>query len=274
MFLRKFFQYVLCFFLLCILVATLSYKAACLISAYPNDWFLDEKLYQKDSTCHCEKKWSHRFICNTEFLEDFSPYSNDFEPLAKNSISILRNLKTRTVFLISVRDKKYVLKRYNVCGLFNFFQRAPLRSSLAYRSWHYGRELLKLGVATPQPVALFEKRMGPIWTTNYVITEYIQGTRLLDELEYSPPSDKTLKVLKKVKSDLLTLKQSRMIHSDYGFRNLLIDDDVPYLIDLDDLHRYQSVNSFFLKRFNRKHFDQIDGELKSFSTLSPSVASL
>lgn len=254
-----------------VLSAFLLYQAALLLSLYPNDWFLSSSAYTKNPDYAAIENFKYRFICREENREDFKPYESNFNRLLCLPKTILRDHKKRTVFLIDLGTKKVILKQYKITGLFNLFQRLPIRSSPAFRNWHYGNQLLKLGITTPKPLAIYERRFGPIWTTSYVITEHLGGHCPLNEqIEYCP-HEETCDLLKKIELDLKKLKLAHFIHSDYGYRNILILNHKPYLIDLDDLHQYHSSNSFFIKRFEKKHLSQINAEIKSFSSNLPMI---
>ncbi|MCH9634069.1 MAG: hypothetical protein S4CHLAM7_08070 [Chlamydiae bacterium] len=251
------YRFIFKIFLVFALTTVLVYKTASWISLYPKDWFLDEKAYHNDVKYIEKKTLRHRFIINRESYDEFSQFFPHFTSIFAHEQSPLRVHKNRTVVKIDLNGKAYVLKRYNIKHFYNWLQKAPIRSSQAFRSWHYGHLLLKLGISTPKPILIFEERVGPFWTTSYVITEYVKSSEALDGYLEHSSEDQSTSVITQIDNELSIFKKNRLIHSDYGARNILVSDNKAYTIDLDDLHQYHLNNLFFRKKFFKKHLTQL-----------------
>lgn len=235
-------------------LALLTYKMAGLFSLYPNDWFLDQKV---SSAYYQKKTKNYRFICQHDEIETFKPYLEDFSIIFGSAATLLKKHEARPVYILNIRDRKFFLKSYNVRNFFHWAQRYPLRSSHAFRSWHYGLKLLELGIPTPKPLALYEQKIGPFWKKSIIITEYLENSKTLQDVLEKNITENSLELFEQIQNQLNLLKKAHLIHADYGLRNLLLSQDTLYLIDLDDVHYYHFRNHFFYKRFKKKHGDRL-----------------
>lgn len=73
-----------------------------------------------------------------------------------------------TVAKVEVAGRPLVIKRYNIKGFAHWLKRF-WRPSRAWHSWREGNRLAFLGIATPKPLAVLEKRFsgcaaGLIWS--------------------------------------------------------------------------------------------------------------
>lgn len=235
-------------------LALLTYKMAGFFSLYPDDWFLDQKVSR---AYYLKKTKNYRFICQHDEIETFKPYLEDISTIFGSVATALKNHEARPVYILNIQGRKFFLKSYNVRNLFHWVQRYPLRSSQAYRSWYYGIKLLELGIPTPKPLALYEEKIGPFWKKSMIITEYVENSKnLYNELEKNI-DENNFQLFQQIQTQLNLLKKARLIHADYGLRNLLLSQNVLYLIDLDDVHHYHLHNHFYYKRFKRKHWDKL-----------------
>lgn len=68
--------------------------------------------------------------------------------------------------------EKWVIKRIRVHGVKRFFYR--FRRSKAERNWNNAARMLRLGVATPMPVAYFEQKRGGSIADSYYVCHYVE----------------------------------------------------------------------------------------------------
>lgn len=230
-------------------------------SFYPHDWFLKHPSSHKDLVIH--KNFNHFFLCTKSYYPLLQPYEKDFEKLLKNKIANLRKHKHRSVCLVRLNGKDYVLKQFTIASFKDWLKCVPFRSSSAYRIWHYSNLLPKHGIQTPKAIALYEKKIGPFWTQNYVITEYIEEAQLLISLDFKEKENRK-KFIPKVQKQIDTLSALQLIHTDYGCRNIIAGKDQLFLIDLEDLHHYKKNNFFFRYRTLKKHIERIKSQIPFF----------
>lgn len=154
-----------------------------------------------------------------------------------------------TVARIELGGRALVVKRYNLKGLGHWLRRF-WRPSRAWHSWREGHRLELLGIATPRPMAVLERRWCWLRGRAYLITEYCGGqdiiARFQAHLQGSPPETELL-ALDRLFAALL---RERISHGDFKGHNLLwIDgrDDAPgywSLIDLDAMQQHRSARGF------------------------------
>lgn len=78
---------------------------------------------------------------------------------------------------VEVAGRTLVVKRYNIKGFAHWLKRF-WRPSRAWHSWQEGNRLAFLGIATPKPLALLEKRFLWLRSRAYLVTEYLAGRTL------------------------------------------------------------------------------------------------
>lgn len=152
---------------------------------------------------------------------------------------------TATVARVDVGNRSLVVKRYNVKGLPHWLKRF-WRPSRAWHSWREGNRLQMLGITTPCPLAVIERRWCWLRGRSYLITDYCRGqdiiTRFGDYQQTTPP-EAELQALDRLFAVLL---RERISHGDFKGHNLFWDDaqGAWSLIDLDAMRQHRSARSF------------------------------
>ncbi|MHA6492293.1 lipopolysaccharide kinase InaA family protein [Pseudomonas borbori] len=152
-----------------------------------------------------------------------------------------------TVARIALDDRSLVGKRYNIKHFAHWLRRF-WRPSRAWHSWIEGHRLQVLGITTPQPLAVLERRWCWLRGRAYLITEYCGGqdiiARFQGHLHGSPPEAELL-ALDRLFAALL---RERISHGDFKGHNLLWDEARACwsLIDLDAMQQHHSARSFAL----------------------------
>lgn len=145
-----------------------------------------------------------------------------------------------TVARVEFNGRRLLVKRYNVKGPLHWLKRC-WRPSRAWHSWVEGNRLEFLGIATPHPLAVIERRWlwlrGPAW----LITDYLDGEDIIARFapwQQSAPPEPELAALEQL---FAALQRERISHGDLKGYNLFWDRGRWTLIDLDALrqHRWQ-----------------------------------
>ncbi|NMZ68338.1 tRNA A-37 threonylcarbamoyl transferase component Bud32 [Pseudomonas peli] len=150
-----------------------------------------------------------------------------------------------TVAQVQLQGRPLVVKRYNVKSLAHWLKRF-WRPSRAWHSWVEGNRLQLLGIATPQPLAVLERRWCWLRGRAYLITEYCGGQDIIARFQAfhdgSPPESDLL-ALDRLFAALL---RERISHGDFKGHNLFWDDRLACwsLIDLDAMQQHRSARSF------------------------------
>ena len=125
-----------------------------------------------------------------------------------------------------------VLKRYNLKSGLHALSRA-LRPSRAWHAWCAGHRLRLLGIPTPTPLAIIEERSGPLRGRAWLITEWCEGTRLIEHFGHDgarAPNEAEARALTAL---FTSLRRARITHGDLKAHNLFWQDGRLALIDLD-----------------------------------------
>ena len=153
---------------------------------------------------------------------------------------ILKDGNTSTVASVEVDGKQLLIKRYNLKNPLHALNRA-FRETRASISWCNAHRLVFYGIATPQPVALIEKRLGPIRRVSYFVCEYIAADNAATYLRSETvPDTSKRKVIENICVLFGQMRDVRIAHGDTKAHNFLVLEEVPYLIDLDAMREYKS----------------------------------
>jgi glycosyltransferase involved in cell wall biosynthesis len=166
---------------------------------------------------------------------------------------LLKDGNSSTVALVRLPGRSLVIKRYNIKHWRHWLSRC-WRPSRAWHSWINAHQLRWLGIATPQPLALLERRWGPLRGSAYFIAEYLEG-ETLDRLWTRKSPKEALQTA--VLQLLQALWEARLAHGDLKASNLLCRDGQVALLDLDAMAwlpsgwRFQSAYGKDRERFLR-----------------------
>lgn len=145
---------------------------------------------------------------------------------------------------VEVAGRTLLVKRYNIKGVAHWLKRF-WRPSRAWHSWREGHRLAFLGIATPKPLALLEKRFLWLRSRAYLITEYLAGPDIIERfapfVESGDAPETELLALDHLFAELI---RERISHGDFKGHNLFWDKDRWSLIDLDSMCQHGSLSSF------------------------------
>uniref|UniRef100_A4XPT9 Serine/threonine protein kinase n=1 Tax=Ectopseudomonas mendocina (strain ymp) TaxID=399739 RepID=A4XPT9_ECTM1 len=150
-----------------------------------------------------------------------------------------------TVARVELDGRQLVVKRYNVKNWLHWLKRF-WRPSRAWHSWIEGNRLELLGIATPRPLAVIERRWCWLRGRAYLITDYCGGQDIIARFEaykQAVPPESELLALDRLFAALL---RERISHGDFKGHNLFWDDaqGAWSLIDLDAMRQHHSTRSF------------------------------
>ena len=162
----------------------------------------------------------------------------------------LKSGNTCTVALTEIDGRKVVIKRYNIKSFWHGLNRA-LRQSRAAISWSNAHRLHMYGIATARPIALLEKRCGPVRRQAYFLAEYVEAPDAaaffadadLDQAQKATAAANVARLFHKLY--LLGIE-----HGDFKAANVKMVDYQPLLIDLDSM-REHSCRWLFERRHVR-----------------------
>ena len=154
---------------------------------------------------------------------------------------MLKDGRTSTVVKVAQGDERFVVKRYNLKNSWHALGRL-WRPSRAWHSWREGHRLRFLGIATPEPLALIEERIGPLRRRAFLINAYCPGVNLMQHL--SPDQEPDAATAAALLSLFEILHKQRISHGDLKATNLLWHDGQLFVIDLDAMTQHRSAKAF------------------------------
>ncbi|WP_282385255.1 MULTISPECIES: lipopolysaccharide kinase InaA family protein [unclassified Pseudomonas] len=145
---------------------------------------------------------------------------------------------------VEIAGRALVIKRYNIKNFAHWLKRF-WRPSRAWHSWREGNRLAFLGIATPKPLAVLEKRFLWLRRSAYLVTEYLPGPDIIERfapyVENGQAPEAELLALDQLFARLIA---ERISHGDFKGHNLFWQTDRWALIDLDSMRQHASVGSF------------------------------
>lgn len=145
---------------------------------------------------------------------------------------------------VEAHGRTLVIKRYNIKGFAHWLKRF-WRPSRAWHSWREGNRLAFLGIATPKPLAILEKRFLWLRRSAYLVTEFLPGPDIIERfapyVESGQAPEAELQALDQLFARLIA---ERISHGDFKGHNLFWQTDRWALIDLDSMCQHGSVSSF------------------------------
>ncbi len=149
----------------------------------------------------------------------------------------LKRGRSATLAQVELDDRRLVIKRYNIKGAGHALSRA-WRPSRAWHAWVAAHRLRFLGIPTPRPLALIERRLGPLRGRAWLISEYCEGPNLQDRL--AAENDLPPEIAEAVRRLFDQLAEARISHGDLKATNFLWRGNELVVLDLDAMRRHDS----------------------------------
>jgi len=200
-----------------------------------------KKIYRECSGFVCRKAWDFFLVCDRAFHNTSAvPFLTNPDPFV-DSGAMIKDGNTSTVALVNMDGQRLVVKRYNIKNPWHAITRA-IRPSRAWISWRNAHRLLFLGIPTPKPVALIEKRWGPFRCKSYLVTEYVDGANAHGFVHSDLSKQVDVEGLVKQFSKLLqSLADASISHGDLKATNFIVTNQGLCATDLDAMceHRFR-----------------------------------
>ena len=222
---------------------------------------LVKKTSRESTDLVCSKSFHHFMLCKRDcytaamvaFLDDLEQVLDGIED------PLLKLCNSSMVGRVRIGEQELVVKRYNIKGFFHGLRRAFMVTR-AMHSWRNAHQLLKMGISTSRPVALFEKRFGPFRSESYFISEYLEGPDVLVFFKTADHYQK-IAIARRVAEIFRKLKSAKISHGDMKGTNIVIHRQEPALIDLDAMRvhisagRFDAAHRKDIKRFFKNWVD-------------------
>lgn len=163
---------------------------------------------------------------------------------------MLKDGNSATVVAVEIAKKRWVIKRYNIKSWWHALKRC-WRPTRAWTSWGNAHRLNISNIKTPQPIAMIEKRFGPLRFGGYYICSEIVAPNACEYLLDPQIKTETKEAVKKeFVSIFKVLFQLKISHGDFKGTNFLIQNNEVWVIDLDAMNESRSQRRF-LSRFQQ-----------------------
>ena len=206
-----------------------------------------QKIFRNSSDNYAIKSPTQHIFCKRQHysasMKNFLHAPTEF--LKAHPTQILKAGNSASVFLVTIGQQPYVVKRYNHKSWWHTVKRA-YRYSRAENSWLAAHKLQLFDIATATPIALIQNYRFFLKTTAYLITLPIAGKDIKAYLQTSNVIDQQ-QCLLNLTDTFSSLIELKLTHGDLKSTNLLVDDNKQIcLIDLDGCHEHNNIN--LLKR--------------------------
>jgi len=192
----------------------------------------------------CGKSFTRFMLCKRAYdTPAMTAFLDDPDKIINNPKSLfLKKGNSSTVIRIKIDQHDLVVKRYNIKNI-RHRSRRFLRPSRATHSWQSAHLLLMLGIATPMPVAMLERRFGYFRSKAYFVCEHIDGPNVIDFFNDGSLQQKR-NVAKRISDIFKILAIAKISHQDMKGTNIIIHQKFPVLVDLDAMRMHISRRRF------------------------------
>jgi len=209
-----------------------------------------KKIFRDCSAFVCSKDWRSFRVCDRALATPvlLQLLADPDASLKQTDAHYLKQGNTCTLWSIKVDGRQLVVKRYNIKSLAHRISRM-LRRTRAATSWKNAHRLAMYGILGARPVALVERRFGPLRGKAWLIMEYVSGddiTRLCKDPR--PDHQTSRRVVRGVTALLAQLAQCRISHGDMKGTNFIQSPRGIAVIDLDAMREHLSDSGFQKRR--------------------------
>jgi len=170
---------------------------------------------------------------------------------------LLKDGRSSTVIKVSIDERDYVIKRYNMKSIWHFMRRC-FRATRARTAWRLANKLQLFCIPTATPIAFIESRVLGLRGKSYYVTEYVAGEHAGQFFAHQQDEIKIHAMVKRIIALLKSLAKLHITHGDFKVSNVLISaHEQPVLIDLDAAIEHASLSSlhrtwhYDIERFTR-----------------------
>jgi len=182
------------------------------------------KVLRDCSEFHAERRFDRFLVCDrASFKGVVAAMLEDIDAQFERGF-VIKAGKTATVARLYVDGEAFVVKRYNIKSWQHAMGRM-WRPTRAQRAWQNAHRLRMLGIATFKPIALIERRLGPMRRDAYLVMRDVGGVDLRERF-----ANKHIQALVTLFADLA---HAGLVHGDTKATNFVDVGGVIHLIDLD-----------------------------------------
>lgn len=227
-----------------------------------------KKIFRESTSFVCDKDIRRYLICGRMYYDDAMAAFFENPDAVLREAKILKEGNSSTVFLIHLSGRPLVVKRYNMKNMWHASRRS-YRKSRAWLSWRNAHLLKSIGINTPNPIAMMEKRFGPLRSVSYILTDYVYGTDIYTLFNSDKAAEVDIPEVARQFGELLRkFASSSISHGDFKATNFILSDKKLFVTDLDAVCKHR------LKcRFQKAFIKDLDRFMQNWKKL-PDIASV
>jgi tRNA A-37 threonylcarbamoyl transferase component Bud32 len=195
---------------------------------------------------HCERALRRYFVCVREHLDDGLRAFRDDPEAVFHGAEMLKDGNSATVVRCRIGHRSWVVKRYNVKSFWHGLRRVLKPRSRFRLAWCNGQRLHFLDVPTARPVALLERRLGPLRGVAYLVMEDRGRADLLGLAAAGGIEDVHVDAVTEI---FRSLAAADLGHGDTKATNFLVEQDAVVLVDLDAMGERPGALREDIRRF-------------------------
>lgn len=195
---------------------------------------------------HCERGLRRYFVCVRERLDDgLRAFRDDPEAFFRGA-EMLKDGNSATVVRCRIGGRSCVVKRYNVKSFWHGLRRILKPRSRFRTAWCNGQRLHFLGIPTARPVALLERRFGPLRGVAYLVMDDLGSEDLLGAAAGGRMETALVEAVARIFGSLAA---AGLCHGDTKATNFLVAGDTVALVDLDAMTERPAALREDVRRF-------------------------
>jgi len=218
------------------------------------------KLTRETTANVCVQDWSHFTVFRRELTTDGWRAFIDNPDRAMQGGVMLKDGNSSTVVRLCIDGREVVVKRYNLKTLWHVVKRLFF-ATRAWHSWRNAHMLEMLGIPTPSPLLMLERRCGPLRGVAWFVTDYVEGIEVQQLLQGATVDSAVWQHTLAQFRELFTgLREYAIVHGDTKATNFLSAGARLHVLDLDamrqevDSRRFRHASDRDLRRF-AKNFE-------------------
>ena len=196
---------------------------------------------------HCERGWHKAFFAKRVNLNAALAEFAQNPQAGLSNAEIIKNGRSATVYRLQLGSDTLVVKRYNLKSTWHRIRRwFKHRARIA---WRNGHRLAFLGIPTAEPIALIERRWGPLRAESWLVMPDCGSLDIQTEVAARGWNNSLLTGVVRLFRDMET---AGLWHGDTKASNFLIHNGEVRLIDYDGVREYPGATrdiARFLENF-------------------------
>ena len=194
----------------------------------------------------------------------FSPFIEQLPQLFDTGELIFKGRNTIRAFVYA--GERITVKRFRKPSGINALIYGHLRKSKARRAYEHASELIRRGIATPEPIGWREDYQGSIIRETYLITRY-SDYRPLSELTNRFPDSSVLEGLNAFARFIVTLHQKGIEHKDFNNSNTQWrrDERGDYHFEVIDINRMRFHRQALSRKESLRNLQRLTCSLDAYA---------